>query len=150
MAEHSKDISLLNTLTGTLLDSVEGYRKAAIDVDRSDLRARFIARATEREAAARTLQQAVLAAGGEPTDDGTLLGSAHRAFLGLKEAVTGHDDKAIINEIERGEDYLKGKFKTAQEDFDLQPGTRNAIAAAWNSVRTGHDEMSELKHSITS
>jgi len=150
MAEHSKDISTLNTLTGTLLDSVEGYRKAATDIGRPELASRFTARANEREAAARRLQEAVRAAGGKPTDDGTLMGSVHRSFMGLKDAITGHDDKAIVNEIERGEDYLKGKFKAAQEDLNLQASTRSAIAAAWDSVRAGHDEMSALKHSMAS
>lgn len=149
MAEHSKDISTLNTLTGTLLDSVEGYRKAASDIDRPELASRFLARADEREAAARRLQEAVRAAGGNPTDDGTLLGGVHRSFLGLKDAITGNDDKAIINEVERGEDYLKDKFKAAQDDLDLQSTTRSAIASAWDSVVSGHDEMSALKHSMT-
>lgn len=148
MAEHSKDISTLNTLTGTLLDSVEGYRHAAETIDRPELGSRFLARATEREAAARELQQAVRAAGGDPTDDGTLLGGVHRTFLGLKEAITGRDDEAIVNEVERGEDYLKGKFEVAMKDMDLDANARQAIGAAWQSVKQGHDEMSALKHSL--
>ena len=41
------------------------------------------------------------------------MGKTHQRFLDLKAAVTGRDDKAIINEVERGEDYLKEKFEAA-------------------------------------
>ena len=148
MTEHTKDTTVLNTLIGTLLDSVEGYRHAGEGVERADLASKFTARATEREGAVRALQAAVTAQGGTPEDDATVLGGIHRAFLGLKEAVTGHDDQAIVNEVERGEDYLKGKFETALQADDLGAETRSAIGAAWDSVKSGHDEMSALKHSM--
>lgn len=45
--------------------------------------------------------------GGTPEDNGTVLGSAHRMFLNLKSVVTGQDDKAIIAEVEQGEDHIK-------------------------------------------
>ena len=149
MTEHTKDTTVLNTLIGTLLDSVEGYRHSAEGVERADLASKSTARAAEREQAVRGLQQAVRAQGGNPEDDATVLGGIHRAFLGLKEAVTGRDDEAIVNEVERGEDYLKGKFETALQADDLSAETRGAIGAAWDSVKSGHDEMSALKHSMS-
>lgn len=148
MTTHSKDTTILNTLIATLLDSVEGYRKSAGDIDNSELAEKFNARARERQAAVAQLQSAVAAAGGNPEDDGTLMGGAHRVFLNLKEAVVGRDSKAIVAEIERGEDYLKGKFETALADTDLSPAASAAAQEAWNSVKAGHDEMSALKHSM--
>lgn len=146
MSEHNASITTLNTLTATLLDSVDGYTKAGQDVRDADLAERFNARARERQSAVGGLQAAVGALGGNPEDDGTLLAGAHRAFLKLKEAVTGTDDTAIINEVERGEDYLKAKFEAALKSDDLAPQARDAIATAWDSVKAGHDEMSALKH----
>lgn len=148
MTSNSKDLTILNTLIATLLDSVDGYEKAAADSDNQQLVQRFRSRAQERQSAVRDLQAAVTAAGGTPEDDGTVLASAHRAFLNLKEAVTGKDDKAIVAEVERGEDYLKEKFETALADADFSPTARAAAADAWTSVRAGHDEMSALKHSM--
>ena len=146
MTEHSKDTTTLNTLIATLLDSVDGYTKSAHDVKDRELADRFNARARERQGAVAGLQAAVARLGGNPEDDGTLLAGAHRAFINLKEAVTGTDDQAIINEIERGEDYLKGKFEAALKNVDLAPEARSAVDQAWTSVKTGHDEMSGLKH----
>ena len=146
MTEHSKDTATLNTLIATLLDSVDGYTKAGQDIDNPELAERFNARARERQSAVAGLQAAVARLGGNPEDDGSLLAGAHRAFLNLKEAVTGTDDQAIINEIERGEDYLKGKFEAALKNVDLAPEARSAVDQAWTSVKAGHDEMSGLKH----
>lgn len=148
MTSNTQDVTILNTLIATLLDSIDGYQKSAADVSNQQFASRFQARATERQAAVTKLQAAVAAAGGDPEDDGTILASAHRAFLNLKEAVTGQDDKAIVAEIERGEDYLKGKFETALGHADLSPTARAAAQEAWDSVRAGHDEMSALKHSL--
>lgn len=148
MTNSTNDVGVLNTLIATLLDSVDGYQKSAADIDNRALADTFNARARERQSAVTKLQAAVAAAGGNPEDDGTLLGGAHRAFQSLKEAVTGRDDKAIVTEIERGEDYLKAKFETALAQTDLSPAARDAVDVAWQSVRAGHDEMSALKHSM--
>ena len=148
MTANTKEVSVLNTLIATLLDSVDGFQKSAGDIDNSALADKFNARARERQAAVAKLQAAVASLGGNPEDDGTFLGGAHRAFQSLKEAVMSRDDKAIVAEIERGEDYLKNKFETALAETDLSPTARAAVDEAWQSVRAGHDEMSALKHSM--
>lgn len=148
MTTNTKDVSVLNTLIATLLDSVDGYQKSAGDVDNQALADKFNARARERQGSIAGLQAAVAAAGGQPEDDGTLLGSVHRAFQSIREAVASRDDKAIVAEVERGEDYLKAKFETALAEVDLSPAARAAAEEAWQSVRAGHDEMSALKHSM--
>lgn len=148
MTSNTQDVTVLNALIATLLDSVDGYQKSAGDISNPQFAEKFNARARERQSAVTKLQAAVAAAGGNPEDDGTLLASAHRAFLNLKEAVMGNDDKAIIAEIERGEDYLKGKFQAASRNADLSSLARAAVQEAWASVQAGHDEMSALKHSL--
>lgn len=146
MTATTQDASVLNSLIATLLDSIDGYQKSAGDIKNQALADKFNSRARERQSAVTKLQAAVAAAGGNPEDDGTLLAGAHRAFINLKEAVTGRDDKAIVTEIERGEDHLKAKFKEALADGNLSPNARAAVDVAWESVRAGHDEMSALKH----
>lgn len=149
MVHGTQDVAILNTLIATLLDSVDGYEKSADDITNRQLADKFEDRASERRDAIVGLQDAVARAGGEPEDDGTLLASAHRAFLSLREAVTGADDKEIVAEIERGEDYLKQKFETALADDDLSPTAREEVQLAWESVREGHDEMRALRDSLT-
>ncbi|MEO8455527.1 MAG: PA2169 family four-helix-bundle protein, partial [Sphingomicrobium sp.] len=68
--------------------------------------------------------------------------------LDFKAAVTGRDDQAIINEVERGEDYLKEKFETALSSGDLSGESRSVVERCYQSVRSGHDQISRLKHGM--
>ena len=148
MADHDHDISTLNGLIETTLDSVDGYSEAAKDADNARFVGLFNDRAGERRHVATALQQQVRALGGTPEDDGTVLAGAHRVFLDLKAKVTGRDDKAIVNEVERGEDHIKAKFEKALADGDLSLATKQAIETAYTSVKQGHDQMRDIKHSM--
>ena len=148
MAEHSSEISTLNTLIATTIDSITGYEDSAKNIDNERLREIFRKRANERQDVVEILRAEVRRLGGNPEDDGSFLGKAHQRFEDLKAAVTGRDEKAIINEVERGEDYLKEKFETALEGDTLSGDTRAVVERCYQSVRAGHDQMSQLKHGM--
>lgn len=146
---HSDEITTLNTLTTTLIDSVTGFEDAAANIEGSSrLQQLFRERASERRQIVEELRAEVRRLGGNPEDDGSFLGKTHQRFLDLKAAVTGRDEKAIVNEVERGEDYLKEKFEAALESGALSGETRAAVERAYQSVRSGHDQVSALKHGL--
>jgi uncharacterized protein (TIGR02284 family) len=148
MAGNDHDISTLNSLIATTLDSVQGYREASKDIEGGRLGALFSDRANERAQVATALQAEVSRLGGSPSDGGSLLGGAHRMFVNLKAAVAGQDKQAIVNEVERGEDHIKAKYEDALKDEALSSPVRAAIEAGYGSVRAGHDQMRDLKHSL--
>ena len=147
---HSDETGTLNTLIATLIDSVNGYEDAAANSEAGRFQQMFRERASERQRAVEDLRAEVRRLGGNPEDDGSFMGKTHQRFLDLKAAVTGRDDKAIIAEVERGEDYLKEKFETALNSGHLSGESRAAVERAYQSVRSGHDQMSQLKHSMES
>ncbi len=138
----------LNSLIATTLDSADGYRKAAEKAENERYRTMFSEFAAERESVVRDLQAEVRAMGGNPEDDGTVLAAAHRAFLSLRDAVTGRDDTAIVNEVERGEDHIKAKYDAVLKQGNLTGSADAAVHRAYASVKQGHDRMSQLKHSL--
>lgn len=143
------NIGTLNSLIATTLDSVDGYRKAADEANAERFKDVFLSRANERQAIVTNFQAKVRELGGNPEDDGTVLASAHRAYLGLRDALTGdRDDRAVVAEVERGEDHIKAKFEHALKDDDLDPAVRQLVQTAFTSVREGHDQMSALKHPL--
>lgn len=146
--DHSAEISTLNTLIATTIDSITGYENSAKDVDSERFAEIFRQRASERQQIVEDLRGEVRRLGGNPEDDGSLLGKTHQRFEDLKAAITGGDDKSIINEVERGEDYLKEKFETAMASDALDSNFRAVVERAYGSVREGHDRVRDLKHSL--
>jgi uncharacterized protein (TIGR02284 family) len=144
--DNSHDVSVLNTLIATTLDSMKGYRESAEDSENTTHAQFFREMAEERSQVASDLQQQVRSLGGDPEMDSSTAGAAHRGWVDLKAAMTGRDEQAVVNEVERGEDYIKGKFETAMEDDDLSASTRGAIETAFGSLRKGHDRASQMKH----
>jgi uncharacterized protein (TIGR02284 family) len=146
---HSVENTTLNTLIATLTDSVTGYEDAAANIEGSDrLQQLFRERAGERRGVIEELRAEVRRLGGDPEDGGTFLGKVHQRFLDLKAAIAGRDEKAIVDEVERGEDYLKEKFETALNSGYLSGETRAIVERANQSVRSGHDQVSALKHGL--
>lgn len=141
------DISVLNGLIETTLDSVKGFSDAAEDTNGS-FAEMFGEMASERSGVAARLQSLVTGLGGDPEEHSSFGAAAHRGFMNLKEAVMGNSDRAVIEEVERGEDYIKTKYEAALEDAELSPESRQAIQDAFQSIRKGHDRASALKHSI--
>jgi uncharacterized protein (TIGR02284 family) len=148
MTDRKDEIATLNTLIATTIDSITGYEDAAQNVDSERLRELFRQRASERRRSVEDLRAEVRRLGGNPEDDGTIMGKTHQRFLDLKAAIAGRDEKAIINEVERGEDYLKEKFEAALNDGQLSGETRAIVERAYQSVRSGHDQISQLKHGL--
>ncbi len=146
--DNSHDISVLNGLIETTLDSVKGFSDAAEDTNAGTHAGFFSEMAQERSQVASRLQALVAGLGGDPEDHSSYGAAAHRGFMNLKETLMGSTERAVIEEVERGEDYLKAKYETALQDGELSPETRQAIEEAYQSVRKGHDRASALKHSM--
>ena len=144
---NNHDIHVLNSLIETTIDSADGYREAAKEAEKPTFKALFEARSFERQQVASDLQGVVRTLGGDPEDDGTILAKAHRAFLDVKHALL-RDEQAVVNSVENGEDFIKNKFETALEDSDVSATTRETIRRAYSTVKDGHDQMRDLKHSL--
>lgn len=148
MSEHSHEIGTLNTLIATTIDSVTGYEDSAQNIDNERFREIFRQRANERQDVVGQLRAEVRRLGGDPKEEGSLLGKAHQRFEDLKSAVTGRDEKSIVNAVERGEDYLKEKWQDALQGGKLHGPTHELIERCYQSIKAGHDQMSALKHGL--
>jgi uncharacterized protein (TIGR02284 family) len=148
--DNKDQISTLNSLIETTVDSVTGYEDSAQNIDNERFRQIFRERADERQQVVQELRNEVRRLGGDPEESGSFLGKAHQRFEDLKAAITGRDEKSIINEVERGEDYLKEKWEAALDSGDLGSEARQLVERCYQSVRSGHDQMSQLKHGMES
>ena len=146
-SEH--DVSVLNSLIETTIDSVDGYRHSAGEATNEQFAQIFRARAEERQQVVARLRERVVELGGTPEEEGGLLAAAHRQFLSLRDAVTGRDDKAVIAEVDRGESYLNGKWEAALADDSLSSQTKQLLTQLYQSVRSGHEQWEQINKGIT-
>jgi uncharacterized protein (TIGR02284 family) len=141
------DIHVLNGLIRTAIDSADGYRDAAGETDHPGYRALFEQRSFERRRLADELQSTVRSLGGHPDGEGSLLAKAQRAFADLRHALI-RDEATVVGAVETVEDAVRSRFERALEDSDISATTRETIRRGWASVRTDHDQVRELKHSL--
>lgn len=148
-ATHERAVKVLNSLIETTLDSANGYEEAAQNVPDAQLKTLFAERSRRRLDLSRQLQEEVRSFGGTPEQDQSMLGKAHNKFVDIKNAIMGGaSEKAVIDEVERGEDFIKGKFEQAMRDDDLPANARTVVSQAYESIRADHDQISALKHSM--
>ena len=146
--EFDHDITVLNTLITTTIDSANGFERSAEDADSPRFVEMFREYAQERRQVVGRLQERVRQLGGTPNDDGSLKADLHRRWVDMRDAISRGGDKEVIEEVERGEDYLKSKYDAALEDDRLSTETLAVIREAYQSVRSGHDRASALKHGM--
>ena len=142
------DVTVLNSLIETTIDSVDGYRHSAGEATNTQFADIFRRRADERQQVVNRLRERVIELGGKPEEEGGLLAAAHRRFLSLRDAVTGSDDKAVIAEVDRGESFLNGKWEAALADKELSPATQRLLTECYQSVRSGHDQWESINKGI--
>lgn len=141
------DISVINDLITTTIDSAKGFENSAENIESGQLKQFFNEMAQERRQVVGRLQEHVRQHGGTANDDGSLSGSLHQRWEDLRNALGG-GDKAIIEEVERGEDHIKEKYEQAMQDQELSSDCRMVVQEGYQSVRKGHDRARDLKHSF--
>src|SRR5687768_2266875 len=104
MHTNEETISVLNDLVETCKDGYQGFTSAADSVKSSHLKSLFSELAEERAQCTSKLQAEVASLGGTPEKHGSVTGAMHRGWLGLKGAISGGDEHAVVAECERGED----------------------------------------------
>ena len=108
-------IDALKTLLTRLIDSREGYREAKDHVSSPRLKDVFESFIARRDRDAAELRAYLVKEGHNIGDDGSLLASAHRTFLDMKDKVSGSEDKAVLQEVIRGEKQLLKSYEEAKD-----------------------------------
>ena len=82
--------------------------------------------------------------GATPQSSGSLAGSAHRAWVNVKTAVTSKDDLAVPEECERGEDVALKAYQKAMQD-PLPPAVARLVLEQYEGARQSHDRIKTLR-----
>jgi uncharacterized protein (TIGR02284 family) len=145
---NKESISLLNDLIETSKDGEKGFQTSAEDIKRPDVKAFFLSRSAEIATAVRELQAEVRALGGDPETSSSVSGTLHRAWVDLKSTLTGKDDVAVLNEVERGEDVALKAYKEARQkaiEKNLPAAVTSLIDKQLQGVQANHDKVKLLR-----
>ncbi|MCU1724836.1 MULTISPECIES: PA2169 family four-helix-bundle protein [unclassified Pseudomonas] len=151
MTDTNKEvISVLNDLIEFSKDGEKGFKTSAEDVKNPELKAFFVQRGTGCADAAAELQQHVRSLGGDPETSTSLSGDMHRGWVNLKSMVTGKDEEAVLNEVERGEDHALKAYKEALEKLaKIAPASAaySLVERQYHGVQRNHDQVKVLRNS---
>lgn len=141
-----ESIDVLNDLIETCKDGEYGFTQCAERVNKPDLKATLMRRATECASAATELQNLVVRLGGEPAERGSAMGALHRGWISVKDALTPDSDRRMLEEAERGEDAALARYRKALK-AEVSPEARELITRQMQGAQANHDQVKRLRDS---
>ena len=129
--------AVLNSLIETCKDAERGLLHAAELVKDPALKTFFIDTARRRALFAAELVPHAQRMGGADTADGTTGATLHRKWMGVRSALSGNDDGAVVAEAARGDSVSVLAFKNAVEG-SLPPTVRDLVERGYDDVRQSH------------
>lgn len=128
-------------------DGATFYDDAQQHVDDTGLRALFAQMAAAKRELITGLSAKMRADGDAPPRGGTLAGAMRKTYTDIAAKLSKHEAKVYVAQLEETEDRLIGEVRKAiAETEDLQ--LRETLEAYWPKVKSSHDQMRSLKHSL--
>jgi uncharacterized protein (TIGR02284 family) len=140
-------IEVLNDLIETCKDGEYGFRASAEQAHSSALRSNLLARASECATAADQLRAHVVQMGGKPEQSGSTAGAMHRGWVALKAKLSTYDDRAVLEECERGEDTALDSYRDALE-HELPTPIRNLVERQYEGAKRNHVEVRRMRDTL--
>jgi uncharacterized protein (TIGR02284 family) len=140
---------VLNWLLQGANDSAQGFRQGADLARNPELKTLFSERAQQREALAGRIAAEVRSFEQPPSEGGTMIGEAHRAFTYLRDAVSHGSDKGLVEELLRRERALRDKFQSATEDEKLPSHARSVATDALPGFAETAGELAKIDQAFS-
>lgn len=139
-------IDALQDLVECSKDGEYGFSECADQARRADLKSIFLQRADDCRRGAEELNQQIRSLGGTPKDSGSAAGALHRGWVSVRSALTTYDDRAVLQEAERGEDNAVARYRKALKQ-PLPDPVKQVVERQFQQVQRNHDEIKRLRDS---
>jgi len=148
--DNEKTVDVLNTLIEINNDRIEGYETASKETDEEDLKRLFSHMIETSTTCRQELTKEVERLGGTPKEGTKITGKFFRAWMDVKAALTGKDNKAILNSCEYGEDVAVETYDNALKNDDEHLGIeqRTMIELQREVIKADHDSIKELRDQL--
>ena len=146
---NSITLKKLQQLIQINVDSEKGFSEVSQDIKEKSIATVFNKLGNERRENALELKELMAWNGEESVEDGSYLAAFHRAWISLRELLSGGSSYAILAEAERGEDAIK---KAYEEILIATAGSavNDVLTRQYANVKAGHDRVRDLRNSHSS
>lgn len=137
-------VHVLNDLLESSRDGEYGFHASAEHAESAELKGILQRHSRECAAAAVELEHEIRRLGGDPASGGTVSGALHRGWVSVKTALSTNDDKAVLEECERGEDAAVARYRKALK-ANLPADIRALVERQSQGAQRNHDEVRALR-----
>ena len=137
-------VDVLNDLLESARDGEYGFHACAEHAESGQLKGIFLRHSRECAAAAVELEHEIRRLNGDPAQGGTVAGALHRGWVSVKTALSTRDDKAVLEECERGEDAAVARYRKALK-ATLPADVRALVERQAQGAQRNHDEVRALR-----
>jgi uncharacterized protein (TIGR02284 family) len=137
-------VDVLKDLVECCKDGEYGFRECAEQARDPQLRSTFLQRADDCRRGAQELNDCIRQYGGGVEEGGSAMGAMHRGWVSIKSKLTTYDDKAILEEAERGEDNAKARYTKALQK-NLPTDVRMVVERQMQGVQRNHDQVKMMR-----
>jgi uncharacterized protein (TIGR02284 family) len=140
-------IDALQDLVECSRDGEHGFRECAGQVKREDLKVTLLQRAHDCRRAVQELNEQIGLLGGRVEEHGSVAGAVHRGWVAVKSVLASHEDKAVLEECERGEDNAVARYRQALKT-PMPARVKLVVERQMKGVQTNHDQIKTLRDEL--
>ena len=137
-------IDVLKDLVETCFDGEYGFRACAEQAKRADIKTLLMQRAEDCKRGAQQLADEIHKLGGKISEGGSAMGAVERGWVAVKTTLSTDDDKAVLEECERGEDNALARYRKALKK-PLPADVKLVVERQLQGVQRNHDQVKMLR-----
>jgi uncharacterized protein (TIGR02284 family) len=137
-------VDALKDLVETCFDGEYGFRTCAEQAKRQDIKSVLMQRAEDCRRGAQELADKIHELGGKVSEGGTAMGAVERGWVAVRTTLSTYDDKAVLEECERGEDNAKARYRKALQK-PLPADIKLIVERQMQGVERNHDQIKMLR-----
>ncbi|MES2517417.1 MAG: PA2169 family four-helix-bundle protein [Bacteroidota bacterium] len=143
-------LTALNELIEINHSRIDGYKKAAEDIDGGELKGIFDGMIHESEGFAEALSEYVVKYEGEPATESSFMGKIHQAWLDFKASVTANNRETILSSCEYGDHAALEVYETtlALDKVNASPELMKLLMAQSSAISESLKIIQSLKISV--
>ncbi|MBP0905507.1 PA2169 family four-helix-bundle protein [Mariniflexile gromovii] len=142
---NEETVNILQELLQKNYDAEAGYKQIMQKAENTVLKQWLQDKAKQRSQFANELDGLIRNLHATPVKDGSLLGSAHRAWIDVKTTLSSNTDEAILEECIRGEKASVNEYEKQLEKVSNFSDVNNVVYNQMVSVKTALNTVKRLE-----